>query len=40
MMRCEHHYIMGLNRDGQPVAIVAVFHEKMDLMVRIAERLG
>ena len=40
MIRCEHHYIFCLPRDGSPALIVAIFHERMDLMVRLAGRLG
>lgn len=40
MVRCEHHYIFGLPRDDAPLAVVAIFHERMDLMVRLADRLG
>lgn len=39
MARCEHHYIFCLPRDGAPSLVVAIFHERMDLMVRLAERL-
>lgn len=39
MLRCEHHYIFGLPRDNAPLAVVAIFHERMDLMVRLADRL-
>jgi toxin ParE1/3/4 len=39
MICCEHHYIFGRMRDNQPAAIDAVFHERMDLMTRIEERL-
>lgn len=40
MTRCEHHYIFCLPRaDGEPL-IVAVFHERMELMARLAERLA
>jgi len=39
MSRCEHHYIFFLPRDGAPTLIVAIFHERMDLMVRLADRL-
>ncbi|MCL1961722.1 MAG: type II toxin-antitoxin system RelE/ParE family toxin [Desulfovibrionaceae bacterium] len=40
MAHCEHHYIFGLLRENAPALIVAVFHERMDLMARLAERLG
>jgi plasmid stabilization system protein ParE len=37
--RCEHHYIFCLPRDGAPSIIVAIFHERMDLMARLQSRL-
>jgi toxin ParE1/3/4 len=38
--RCEHHYVFHLVRKKQCPLILAVFHESMDLMVRLRERLG
>lgn len=35
----EHHYVFCLPREGAPALIVAIFHEHMDLMTRLAERL-
>lgn len=40
MVRCEHHYIFCLPRDDAPALVVAIFHERMDLMVRLTARLG
>ncbi len=40
MARCEHHYIFCLPRDDAPALVVAIFHERMDLMVRVRARLG
>lgn len=40
MVRCEHHYIFCLPRDDAPALVVAIFHERMNLMVRLAARLG
>jgi toxin ParE1/3/4 len=37
--RCEHHYIFCLPRDGAPALVVAILHERMDLMTRLADRL-
>ena len=37
--RCEHHYVFAQLREAAVPLIVAVFHEKMDLMVRLHERL-
>ena len=39
MVRCEHHYIFCLPRDDAPSLVVAIFHERMDLMMRLADRL-
>ncbi|MCL2657549.1 MAG: type II toxin-antitoxin system RelE/ParE family toxin [Betaproteobacteria bacterium] len=39
MAHCEHHYIFCVSRDGAPALIVAIFHERMDLMTRLSERL-
>lgn len=40
MIRCEHHYIFCLPRDDAPALIVAILLERMDLMTRLADRLG
>ncbi len=37
--RCEHHYIFYVLRKEQPPLILAVFHENMDLMQRLKNRL-
>jgi len=37
---CAHHYVFYLPREGAPALIVAIFHERMDLMARLADRLG
>jgi plasmid stabilization system protein ParE len=39
MGRYEHHYVFCLPRDGAPALVVAIFHERMDLMTRLADRL-
>ena len=36
---CEHHYIFYCTREDQPPLILAVFHERMDLMQRLKNRL-
>lgn len=36
---CGHHCVFCLPRDGSPALIVAIFHERMDLMTRLADRL-
>lgn len=37
--RCGHHYVFCLPRDNEPALVIALFHERMDLMVRLSERL-
>jgi plasmid stabilization system protein ParE len=37
--RCEHHYLVCIFRPGHESIVIGVLHERMDLMVRIAERL-
>ena len=39
MARCEHHYVFCLPREHAPALIVAIFHERMDLIARLADRL-
>ena len=39
MVHCEHHYIFCLPRADDPALVVAIFHEQMDLMTRVADRL-
>ena len=38
--RVEHHFVFHLNRENECPLILAVFHEKMDLMNRLRKRLG
>ena len=38
--RCQHHYVFSIRRAPSPTAILAVFHENMDLPSRLQERLG
>lgn len=38
--RVEHHHIFWLPREAQPTLVVALLHERMDLMTRLAGRLG
>ncbi|MGI2035059.1 type II toxin-antitoxin system RelE/ParE family toxin [Rhizobium panacihumi] len=40
MARCEHHYVFCLPRENAPALIVAILHERMDLMVRLVGRLN
>lgn len=37
--RCEHHHIFFLARADAPALVVAILHERMDLIVRLGERL-
>jgi len=40
MSYCEHHHIFCLQRENAPPLIVAIFHERMNLMTRLADRLA
>ncbi|HDS1667651.1 type II toxin-antitoxin system RelE/ParE family toxin [Stenotrophomonas maltophilia] len=40
MGRCGHHYVFFLPAGNSPTLVVAIFHERMDLMTRVAARLG
>ena len=40
MARCEHHYVFCLPREHAPTLVVAILHERMDLMTRLANRLN
>ena len=37
--RCEHHYVFYLHPDDQPPQIIALLHEKMDMIQRLKNRL-
>jgi len=39
MVHCQHHFIFCLPRDDAAALVVAIFHERMDLMTRLANRL-
>ena len=39
MAHCAHHYVFCLPREPAPALIVAILHERMDLMARLANRL-
>lgn len=39
MVHCEHHYVFCLPQGRAPALIVAILHERMDLMARLADRL-
>ena len=36
---CRHHYIFYLPRHNAPTWVVAILHERMDLIARIESRL-
>ena len=38
--RCEHHYVFFLHPEGQKPRIIAVLHERMDMLTRIGKRLS
>jgi plasmid stabilization system protein ParE len=39
--RCGHHYVFYLKPEGMTVPrIIAVLHERMDIIVRLRNRLG
>ena len=40
MAHCEHHDVFCLPRKDAPALVVAMLHERMDLMARLADRLG
>ncbi|GAB6039795.1 type II toxin-antitoxin system RelE/ParE family toxin [Endothiovibrio diazotrophicus] len=40
MAQCEHHYVFCLPREKAPALIVAIFHERMDLITRLNDRLN
>lgn len=37
---CEHHHIFCLMRPAAPALVIAVLHERMDLMARLKTRLA
>lgn len=39
MAHCQHHYLFCLPRTNEPALIVAILHERMDLMARLADKL-
>ena len=39
MAHCEHHYLFCLPRDDAPALIVALLHERMDVLMRLIGRL-
>jgi toxin ParE1/3/4 len=39
MKHCQKHYIFGVMEENKPMVVVAIFHEKMQLMKRLKNRL-
>lgn len=39
-VHCQHHHAFALEVADEPVTVVAVLHEKMDLMTRLLNRPG
>ena len=37
---CNKHYIFAIERLNKPILIIAIFHERMDLMQRLKNRLS
>jgi len=40
MKLAGHHYLFCLPQPGQPALILAILHERMDLMTRLKDRLS
>lgn len=40
MARCGHHYVFCLPREQVPALVVAIFHERMDLITRLTDRIS
>jgi len=40
MAHCEHHYVFCLPREHTPALIVAILHERMDLLTQLTSRLS
>ncbi|NHN86805.1 type II toxin-antitoxin system RelE/ParE family toxin [Acetobacter musti] len=39
MARVDHHFVFCLPRESAPTLVVAILHERMDLLTRLAGRL-
>jgi toxin ParE1/3/4 len=40
VLHAQHHYVFYLIEGGKVPLVIAVFHERMDLLTRMKERLG
>jgi plasmid stabilization system protein ParE len=38
--RCQHHYIFYVQPEGRKPLVIAVLHERMDMLARLGERLS
>jgi plasmid stabilization system protein ParE len=36
---CQKHYLFALLKENEPMLVLAIFHERMDLMKRLKKRL-
>ena len=36
----QRHYIFGITREGRPMLILAIFHERMQMLERVSKRLA
>ena len=39
-LQCQYHYIFGLRQIKKPMIVIAILHERMDLMRRVADRIN
>ena len=39
-LHCQKHYIFALEQEDAPLTIIALLHEKMDLITRLKSRLA
>lgn len=38
--RCQHHYVFYVQPEEQKPLVIAVLHERMDMLARLGERLS
>lgn len=39
VVRCQHHFVFYLEHSKAPASIVAILHERMDMLSRLTDRL-
>ncbi|WP_269537291.1 type II toxin-antitoxin system RelE/ParE family toxin [Cerasicoccus fimbriatus] len=39
VVRCQHHFVFYLEHSRAPASIVAILHERMDMLSRLTDRL-